>query len=104
MSDADVDLDRPVVKHRSLIRTFHLAVDRCEPIVEWIIRICGWSAILFVFAIFFFVFREGSEMLGKLDLKEFFTSPNWRPDSEPSRNTKKKIVRRTESRSIRRFG
>jgi phosphate transport system permease protein len=53
-----------------------------EPIVEWAIRICGWSAILFVFAIFFFVLREGVPVLvGTLDIKEFFTSVNWRPDS-----------------------
>lgn len=60
----------------------HLAVDRAEPAVEWLIRLCGWSAILFVFAIFFFVFREGIPvLLGELDLVEFFTSQNWRPTS-----------------------
>jgi phosphate transport system permease protein len=53
-----------------------------EPAIEWTIRLCGWSAIFFVFAIFFFVFREGAPFLfGKLDLWEFFTSLNWRPDS-----------------------
>ncbi len=58
-------------------------LDRVEPLIEWIVRLCGWSAILFVFAIFFFVFREGAPLLfGNLDLVEFFTSPNWRPDSE----------------------
>jgi phosphate transport system permease protein len=50
--------------------------------VEWAIRLCGWSSIFFVFAIFFFVFREGAPVLfGTLDLGEFFTSANWRPDS-----------------------
>jgi phosphate transport system permease protein len=53
-----------------------------ESAIEWTIRICGWSAIFFVFAIFFFVFREGAPaIVGGLDLVEFFTSPNWRPDS-----------------------
>jgi phosphate transport system permease protein len=53
-----------------------------ESAIEWTIRICGWSAIFFVFAIFFFVFREGAPAIfGGLDLVEFFTSPNWRPDS-----------------------
>ena len=53
-----------------------------EPLVEWAIRLCGWSAIFFVFAIFFFVFREGAPLLASgLDLGEFFTSINWRPDS-----------------------
>ena len=53
-----------------------------EPLIEWTIRLCGWSAIFFVFAIFFFVFREAAPVLfGELDLAEFFTSINWRPDS-----------------------
>lgn len=53
-----------------------------EPLIEWMIRLCGWSAIFFVFAIFFFVFREGAPFLfGSLDLGEFLTSINWRPDS-----------------------
>jgi phosphate transport system permease protein len=52
-----------------------------EPLVEWAIRICGWSAIFFVFAIFFFVIREAVPVLVSLDLGEFFTSVNWRPDS-----------------------
>jgi phosphate transport system permease protein len=44
--------------------------------------LCGWSAIFFVFAIFFFVVREAAPMLlGNLDYGEFLTSPNWRPDS-----------------------
>ncbi|NQU24967.1 MAG: phosphate ABC transporter permease subunit PstC [Candidatus Nealsonbacteria bacterium] len=54
-----------------------------EKAIEWAIRICGWSAIFFVLAIFFFVFREAAPMLlGGLDFKEFFTSPNWRPTSQ----------------------
>jgi phosphate transport system permease protein len=53
-----------------------------EPLVEWTIRICGWSAIFFVFAIFFFVFREAAPALfGPVDFREFFTSTFWRPDS-----------------------
>jgi len=61
-----------------------LVLDRTEPAVEWLIRLCGWSAILLVFGIFFFVFREALPMLsGKLNLTEFFTSPQWRPTAEP---------------------
>jgi phosphate transport system permease protein len=53
-----------------------------EPVIEWTIRLCGISAIIFVFGIFFFVFREGSGILFRgFDLKEFFTSPAWYPDS-----------------------
>mgnify|MGYP001282602568 CR=1 FL=1 len=42
-----------------------------EPLVEGLIRLCGWSAILFVFAIFFFVFREGAPV-DKLPGGKFF--------------------------------
>jgi len=52
-----------------------------EFLIEGAIRICGWSAIFFVFAIFFFVFREAAPLVADLDLTEFFTSTNWRPDS-----------------------
>jgi len=53
-----------------------------EPAVEWIIRLCGISAIIFVFGIFFFVFREGSGILFRgFDLVEFFTSSQWVPTS-----------------------
>jgi phosphate transport system permease protein len=53
-----------------------------ERAIELLIRICGISAILFVFGIFFFVFREGAPFLPKLDLWEFFGSINWIPNSQ----------------------
>ena len=53
-----------------------------EHVIEWTIRLCGWSAIFFVFSILFLVFREALPALGAgLSLTEFFTSANWRPDS-----------------------
>jgi len=53
-----------------------------ETALEWLIRLCGISAILFVFGIFFFVLREGAGFLfGKLDFVQFFTSEEWYPTS-----------------------
>jgi len=53
-----------------------------EPAIEWLIRACGFSAIFFVFGIFFFVFSSGADfMLHRLDLKEFLFSPEWYPTS-----------------------
>ena len=53
-----------------------------EAIMEWLIRLCGISSIIFVFGIFFFVFREGADYLFRgLDIVEFFTSPEWYPSS-----------------------
>lgn len=67
---------------RWLVRLLRAIAARSEPLVEWAIRLCGWSAILFVVAIFLFVFYWASHALfGGLDLGEFFTSPNWRPTS-----------------------
>jgi len=60
-----------------------LLSDRLEPLMEWLVRICGWSAIFFVIAIFLFVFREAAPaFFGKLNLWEFFTSTRWQPSSD----------------------
>jgi len=43
----------------------------------------GISAIVFIIGIFVFITKEGlGFMTGALDVKEFFTSPRWRPTSE----------------------
>ena len=53
-----------------------------ETAIELFIRLCGISSIIFVFGIFFFVFREGAGFLfNGLDLKEFLTSVQWQPTS-----------------------
>jgi phosphate transport system permease protein len=53
-----------------------------ETVLEWVIRLCGISAILFVFGIFFFVLREGVGFLfGGLNLVQFFFSTEWYPTS-----------------------
>ena len=54
-----------------------------EPVIETIIRLCGISSIVFVFGIFFFVFREGAGFLFKgLDVSQFLTSTEWYPTSQ----------------------
>jgi phosphate transport system permease protein len=54
-----------------------------ERAIEVAIRLCGVSAILFVFGIFFFVFREGSQLLFHgFNFREFFFSPEWYPTSQ----------------------
>ena len=54
-----------------------------EKAIELVIRICGMSAIIFVFAIFFFVFREGAPFLTdpSFSLWKFLTSTEWYPTS-----------------------
>jgi len=53
---------------------------------EWLIvaliHLCGWSAILFIFAIFFFVVKQAWPLLGEgFDFGNFFTSTRWQPTS-----------------------
>jgi phosphate transport system permease protein len=62
-------------RHRWRVRVTELAI-------ESLIRLCGVSAVLFVFGIFYFVFREGAPLLFHgLDLGELLTSQEWYPDS-----------------------
>ncbi len=60
-------------------RIAHIA-DRLELPIEWIIRLCGWSAIICVAAIFFFIFREAAPVVPKLNWAEFFGTTYWRPN------------------------
>jgi len=53
--------------------------------IELLIRLCGISAIAFVFGIFFFVFREGAPYLPHLDPRQFFFDTHWYPSSDPPR-------------------
>ena len=53
-----------------------------ERAIETLIGACGWSSILFVFAIIAFVFTQAAPVIWRgLDLLEFAGSVNWRPDS-----------------------
>lgn len=57
-----------------------------ESLKEWMIErfiwLCGVSAVLFVFGIFIFVFREGADYLFRgFKAGEFFTSIEWYPTS-----------------------
>lgn len=59
-----------------------------EGAIEWAIRLCGISAIIFVFGIFFFVFKEGSSFLVRddgLSISQFLTSEEWYPTSESNK-------------------
>lgn len=55
-----------------------------EKLLEYIIRLAGISAIIFVLAIFFFVFREAFPVFGseEFSLTEFLFSTKWYPTSE----------------------
>lgn len=54
-----------------------------EVALEWLIRLCGVSAILFVFGIFAFVLREGAGFLfsPRFSIAKFLFSTEWYPTS-----------------------
>jgi phosphate transport system permease protein len=72
-----------------LVCLFRWLASWLEPLIEWTIRICGWSAILFVLAIFAFVFREAFPILYRgleggtrpFNVVEFLTSAQWHPNA-----------------------
>src|SRR3989442_9233026 len=53
-----------------------------ELLIEALIFLCGISAIVFVFSIFIFVFKEGVGFLADgFSFREFFLSPKWEPEA-----------------------
>jgi phosphate transport system permease protein len=68
-----------VRRSRNLFRSLIGFTDRLETPIEWIIRICGWSSIIGIFAIFVFIFKEAAPLVPKLDWVHFFTSSRWIP-------------------------
>jgi len=74
-SDASPEARRAALERRARLRRWK------ETGIELLIRICGISAVIFVFGIFYFVFKEGAPLLGRLDFGEFLGSKEWYPDS-----------------------
>ncbi len=58
-------------------------LDATEKPTEWIIRICGWSSIIGIAAIFLFILREAAPMVPELNWVQFFTSSRWIPNPAP---------------------
>lgn len=76
------DPTQPIAAPRALEQRprWAVAAERC---LEFVIRLCGVSAVLFVLAIFLFVFREAAPVVtsGKVKLTEFLGSIEWYPTS-----------------------
>ena len=56
------------------------ALDRAEPLIRIIIYFSGWSSILFVAAIFFFIIKEAWPILPQVNWGEFFFENRWLPN------------------------
>jgi phosphate transport system permease protein len=64
-------------------RAFRVLSDRT---ITGLIYLCGVSAIIFVFSIFYFIFREGYPFARDVfEFKEFFLSEEWYPTSETNK-------------------
>ncbi|NQV32720.1 MAG: hypothetical protein HQ515_08505, partial [Phycisphaeraceae bacterium] len=69
-----------LVRFRALRQAWHTFSERT---MVTLIHLSGVSAIVFVFCIFYFVFREGAPFLwDNFDIKGFFCSEQWYPTSE----------------------
>ena len=55
-------------------------IDGAEPLIRAVIYISGWSSILFVAAIFFFIFKEAAPILPRVDWGAFFFENRWIPN------------------------
>jgi len=77
------DMDTDTVSERAAPANGGLDWRRLgERAIEFAIRACGISAMIFVFGIFVFVFKEGAGFIfGKMDVVEFLFSAEWSPHS-----------------------
>ena len=55
-------------------------LDRAEPLIRGVIYVSGWSSILFVGAIFFFIFKEAAPILPHVDWGRFLFENRWIPN------------------------
>lgn len=80
VADVKESASRAAVAARPVRPLWAVIGEKC---LELVIRVSGVSAILFVLAIFFFVFREAAPILfgGTFKLGEFLTSIQWYPTS-----------------------
>lgn len=78
-SPAEIAPVRKGRRSRNIFRHLGGWIDKVEKPIEWIIKICGWSSIIGILAIFVFIFREAAPIVPKLDWIHFFTSPRWIP-------------------------
>lgn len=55
-------------------------LDGAEPLIRALIFVSGWSAILFVGAIFYFIFQEAWPILPHVEWGKFFFTNDWVPN------------------------
>ena len=69
-----------MASQKKIIRVLGAKLDSVEPLIRGVIFLSGWSSIIFVAAIFFFIIKEAAPILPHVDWGKFFFENRWIPN------------------------
>lgn len=69
-----------MASQKNILRLLGAKLDRVEPLIRVIIFLSGWSSIIFVAAIFFFIIKEAAPILPHVDWGKFLFENRWIPN------------------------
>ncbi len=69
-----------MASQKKFIRVLGAKLDSVEPLIRGVIFLSGWSSIIFVAAIFFFIIKEAAPILPHVDWGKFFFENRWIPN------------------------
>ena len=69
-----------MASQKKFIRVLGAKLDSVEPLIRGVIFLSGWSSIIFVAAIFFFIIKEAAPILPDVDWGKFFFENRWIPN------------------------
>jgi len=69
-----------MASQKKFIRVLGAKLDSVEPLIRSVIFLSGWSSIIFVAAIFFFIIKEAAPIMPHVDWGKFFFENRWIPN------------------------
>ncbi|MCH2060386.1 MAG: phosphate ABC transporter permease subunit PstC [Verrucomicrobiales bacterium] len=69
-----------MASQKKFIRVLGAKLDSVEPLIRGVIFLSGWSSIIFVAAIFFFIIKEAAPIMPHVDWGKFFFENRWIPN------------------------